>query len=248
MLSFIAAHNADIIAVILLLVVGPAIGNYACSVVYRLPRGQTPFEKHPFCGHCGTMLQPIDLFPVLSFLLTRGRCRYCKGPIPAVYTVIEIACAALMIAYYFAFGVGDVFLLYSAAGVFVVTMAAIGYGHGFVSSFLYCITVLLLLLAHVVQGGALMGALQPYVMLLVAGLGLHALAAKCRRIEPNIAQASAAWWFALTALILPISEWRYGAAVLLGLVILAVGVSKRFAVHVGIPCMIVTMIAAMNLL
>jgi len=248
MLSFIAAHNADIIAVIVLLVVGPAIGNYACSVVYRLPRGQTPFEKHPFCGHCGTMLQPIDLFPILSFMLTRGACRYCKGAIPPVYTVIEIACAALIIAYYFTFGIGDAFLLYSAAGVFMITMAAIGYAHGFVSSFLYTVTALLLLLAYVVQGGTLMAALQPYVMLLVMGLVLVALVAKYRRHVPDIAQASAVWWFTLIALVLPISQWRYGAAALLVLVILAMGVSKRFAVHVGIPCMIVTMIAATNLL
>lgn len=248
MLSFIAAHNADIIAVIVLLVVGPAIGNYACSVVYRLPRGQTPFEKHPYCGHCSTMLQPIDLFPIFSFLLTRGRCRYCHGSIPFVYTLIEIACAAIMIGYYFAFGMGELFLLYSAAGVFIVTMAAISYAHGFISSFLYTLTVLLLLLAHVVQGGALFAALQLYIMVLVVGLALYAVLVKLGRATPDIAQANAVWWFALMALLLSAAQWLCAAVAVLVLVILAIAVSKRFAVHVGIPCMIVTMIAATNLL
>ncbi|MFZ8393333.1 prepilin peptidase, partial [Staphylococcus aureus] len=77
-----------------MLVLGPAVGNYACSVVFRLPRGQTPFERHPFCGHCNADLKPVDLFPILSWLSTRGRCRYCGGEIPALYTVVELICGA----------------------------------------------------------------------------------------------------------------------------------------------------------
>ena len=35
---------------------GFAAGNYACSLVYRLPRGRLLLDKKPYCGSCGTML------------------------------------------------------------------------------------------------------------------------------------------------------------------------------------------------
>lgn len=63
MLAWIAANHFMLCGIILMLAIGPAVGNYACSVVYRLPRGKTPFERHPYCGHCNADLKPIDLFP-----------------------------------------------------------------------------------------------------------------------------------------------------------------------------------------
>src|SRR5690349_8076964 len=108
----------DIVAgLIFMCVLGPAVGNYACSVVYRLPRSQTPFEKKPYCGHCGTMLKPIDLFPLISFILTRGKCRYCGDPIRASYFVIELLCLAVFIINFLSLGMSDSFLLLTAFSV-----------------------------------------------------------------------------------------------------------------------------------
>jgi len=44
------------------LAVGFAIGNYACSLVHRLPRGRLILDKPPYCGHCGTLLATKDKF------------------------------------------------------------------------------------------------------------------------------------------------------------------------------------------
>ena len=60
MLAWVAAHQFLLIGIVCMVVIGPAVGNYACSVVYRLPRGKTPFERHPFCGHCNADLKPIE--------------------------------------------------------------------------------------------------------------------------------------------------------------------------------------------
>jgi len=113
--------------IIMMAVIGPAIGNYATSVVYRLPLGQTPFEKHPYCGSCGTMLQPKDLFPIASYVLLRGRCRYCSVRIRPSFTIIEVACGVLFIAHFLAYGISETFLLYTAFGVFMMTLAALEY-------------------------------------------------------------------------------------------------------------------------
>jgi len=44
-----------------------------------------------FCPHCKHTLGWQDLFPVFSFLLLGGKCRYCKAKISWQYPVVELA-------------------------------------------------------------------------------------------------------------------------------------------------------------
>lgn len=52
------------------------------------------------CPHCQHSLTIKDLIPLISFLLTRGRCRYCRQPIAWHYPMIEgltlLACLPLI--------------------------------------------------------------------------------------------------------------------------------------------------------
>lgn len=50
------------------------------------------------CPNCKTELKAWDNIPVLSFLLLRGKCRYCSTSISARYPLIELA-SALLSAY-----------------------------------------------------------------------------------------------------------------------------------------------------
>lgn len=104
---------------------GFAIGNYACSLVHRLPRGRLMLDKTPYCGNCGTLLQTKDLFPVFSALLLRHRCRYCKQPFPVSHTWTELLVGVLLTLAFFAHGYGELFVLISIIGVFLITLAAI---------------------------------------------------------------------------------------------------------------------------
>ncbi len=42
------------------------------------------------CVHCGHRLAPRDLVPVLSWLMLRGRCRYCTQAISVRYPASEV--------------------------------------------------------------------------------------------------------------------------------------------------------------
>ncbi len=118
--------------VIWAIAVGFAIGNYACSLVHRLPRGRLILDKPPYCGHCGTPLATKDLFPVFSALMLRHRCRYCKTPFPVSHTWTELLVAALLVLAYFKFNYGEQFLLVSMLGVFLIVLAAIHANEGMV--------------------------------------------------------------------------------------------------------------------
>ncbi|MFO0388811.1 MAG: prepilin peptidase [Alphaproteobacteria bacterium] len=106
-------------------VLGFAAGNYACSLVHRLPRGKLMLDKTPYCGNCGTLLQVKDLFPVISALLLRHKCRYCGQPFPTSHTWTEVLIGLLFILGFLQHGFGEQYILIVLIGTFLVTLAAI---------------------------------------------------------------------------------------------------------------------------
>lgn len=111
--------------VIISIVFGLAAGNYACSLVFRLPRGRLILDHTPYCGTCSTPLQVKDLFPVISAVLLKHRCRYCNTPFPVSHTWTEILVALLFVAAFFKYGFGEEYVLVVLAGIFFITQAAI---------------------------------------------------------------------------------------------------------------------------
>lgn len=111
--------------VIFSIVFGIAAGNYACSLVHRLPRGKSILENKPYCGTCHTPLATKDLFPVISAVLLRHRCRYCGTPFPTSHTWTEILLGVLFIACFFAFNFNEMYFLVAALGAFWITLVCI---------------------------------------------------------------------------------------------------------------------------
>lgn len=204
LISFITLHEFTIIGIIWMIVLGPAVGNYACSVVYRLPRGKTPFERHPFCGHCNADLKPIDLFPIWSWVSTRGKCRYCAGEIPGVYTVIEAVSGAVFIGYFLKFGISEQFLLYAAYATFVIILAAIHYQQGWISSTVYSYAFVCLAFVRVLAEHTIYGVIQSAFLMLIAMLVLVRFS-KTRAQSPF--EKPWVWWFVLLGALVPLQQW-----------------------------------------
>lgn len=212
MLDWIALHQFAIIGVIFMIVIGPAVGNYACSVVFRLPRGRTPFERHPFCGHCDADLKPIDLFPIWSWLSTRGKCRYCKGAIPGIYTVIEVMCGVSFIAYFLTFGIGEQFILLATYATFVIILASIQWQQGWVAATIYSYVIALVLLLRALAENSIMPTVQSSVVMLVIALIVHRVS-KQRDVSPF--ERPWIWWWVLLGALVPMVEWKLIAPVII---------------------------------
>jgi len=69
---------------------GTFIGSFLNVVVYRVPLGRSVVSPPSACGNCGHPVRPYDNIPLISWLLLRGRCRYCKEPISARYPLVEL--------------------------------------------------------------------------------------------------------------------------------------------------------------
>lgn len=201
-MEFLVAHQETFIGLIWMIVLGPAVGNYACSVVYRLPLGKAPFERHPFCGHCNADLQPIDLFPIVSYCLTGGACRYCKGKIPSIYTVIEFACMVLFITNFLLFGVSESFLLYTIAGVFGIILAAIQHQQGWTSATIFSYVFLALALERTRAEGTIYNWVESAFIMLIICLVLEKLRTIITRKAFKPFEVNWIWWPVLAAILI----------------------------------------------
>ncbi len=70
-------------------ILGLVIGSFLNVCIYRIPEGRTIVKGHSMCMTCGHNLGTLDLFPLFSWLLLKGKCRYCGAPIASRYAKIE---------------------------------------------------------------------------------------------------------------------------------------------------------------
>lgn len=76
---------------------GLATGSFVNVVAYRIPLGRSVMGRS-HCPACGHAIGPIDLLPVIGWLLLLGRCRHCRAPISWRYPAVELATGLLWAA------------------------------------------------------------------------------------------------------------------------------------------------------
>lgn len=74
---------------------GTVIGSFLNAVLWRLRTGEGFVRGRSYCPCCRHQLAPQDLIPVMSYLLLRGKCRYCKAGIHPSYLLIELSTGTL---------------------------------------------------------------------------------------------------------------------------------------------------------
>lgn len=110
--------------VLFLIIVAPFVGSFLGVAVARLPARRSVIFGRSTCPECHHTLAAVDLIPILSWLLLRGRCRYCNRDIGAFYPAMELAATALAIWAAFIVS-GWVFSATCVLGWMLVALAAI---------------------------------------------------------------------------------------------------------------------------
>lgn len=78
---------------------GLAIGSFLNVVIWRVPRGESVVHPPSHCPVCDTPISHRDNVPVVSWLLLHGRCRTCDSRISVRYPLVELATSALFVAF-----------------------------------------------------------------------------------------------------------------------------------------------------
>ena len=78
------------------ILLGSAFGSFVTVLVARVP-GQRGLVKSSHCQNCGKTILWRDNIPLISFLLLRGRCRFCKNKIGYLYPLTEVTVCGLIV-------------------------------------------------------------------------------------------------------------------------------------------------------
>ena len=89
---------------IIFFISGLVAGSFLGVVTHRLPRKLSIIKPASFCPDCKRKIPFYDNIPLLSFIILKGRCRYCKNKIPVTSLLIEIITGILFLANYIFFG------------------------------------------------------------------------------------------------------------------------------------------------
>lgn len=113
--------------VVLLGVLGLAVGSFLNVVIYRVPREESVVSPGSHCPSCNTPIKGRHNVPVLSWLVLRARCACCKTRISARYPLVEAGTGALYAAMTLQFGLTAALPAYLYFASIAVALAMIDF-------------------------------------------------------------------------------------------------------------------------
>lgn len=89
---------------ILIFIIGALFGSFYTLAVYRIPKRQDILYTHSYCPNCNHKLGLLDLFPIISYIVLGGKCRYCKDKIRPRYLILEVLSGVLFVVVSYSMG------------------------------------------------------------------------------------------------------------------------------------------------
>lgn len=106
---------------------GLIFGSFATLVSHRLVAGGAIAVARSRCPACGTALGARDLIPLLSWVLSRGKCRHCSAAIHWRYPLIELTTSALFLLVFWRAGLTPEAAVLAAFALCIIIMAAVDF-------------------------------------------------------------------------------------------------------------------------
>jgi leader peptidase (prepilin peptidase) / N-methyltransferase len=109
------------IIIIILAVLGAALGSFFNVLIYRLPRKESIVFPASHCGECG---KPIPFYlnvPIISYILLKGKCKYCSAKIHWHHLLVEIITPLILIGVFLQYGFFNVlFIKYALLALWMI--------------------------------------------------------------------------------------------------------------------------------
>ncbi|HNV24281.1 MAG TPA: prepilin peptidase [Candidatus Omnitrophota bacterium] len=108
---------------VFMFILGLIVGSFLNVCIVRMPKEKSVVFP---ASHCPKCLKPIDWFdniPLLSYVLLRGRCRFCHEKISARYFLVELITGLTFLGFYLYFGFNRLLIpyLFMISGFIVAT-------------------------------------------------------------------------------------------------------------------------------
>ncbi len=116
-----------VVTAVFLGAVGAAMGSFVDALTWRLHTKRNFVTGRSECEHCHHRLGVLDLIPIFSWLILRGKCRYCRKPITPLALLSELALAGLFVVSYLLWPLGfDSWQAIALFGLWLVYLVMLG--------------------------------------------------------------------------------------------------------------------------
>jgi len=86
---------------------GSVLGSFFNVVIYRLPREKSLLLPPSHCPLCGSKLKAWHNIPIVSYILLKGQCYFCKGKISLRYPLVEAVTGLLLVSIFLKTGLNS---------------------------------------------------------------------------------------------------------------------------------------------
>ena len=93
--------------IVLAFLFGAVFASFITCTAWRVVRNEDWIYGHSHCDTCGHELSTADLFPIVSYIALKGKCRYCGSKVPPRDLIFEIILGVLFAATLWLHGVVD---------------------------------------------------------------------------------------------------------------------------------------------
>ncbi|MFA5410402.1 MAG: prepilin peptidase [Candidatus Omnitrophota bacterium] len=117
------------ISQIIAFIFGSIVGSFLNVCIYRMPLGKSVVWPGSHCPKCEKRIPWYDNVPFISYILLKGKCRFCKQRISLKYPLIELLTAAVFLVFFNRYGLSYDFIFYTlfACGLIIATFIDISH-------------------------------------------------------------------------------------------------------------------------
>ena len=110
-------------------VFGICIGSFLNVCIYRIPQKKSIVSPASSCPTCGKTIPFYCNIPILSYILLKGKCRYCRQPISIRYPLVELLTGLVASALFYRFGPSPEAVFWFVFACALITISFIDFDH-----------------------------------------------------------------------------------------------------------------------
>lgn len=114
---------------IVFFIMGVIFGSFYNVCIFRIPEKLSIISPPSHCYKCNISLKPLDLVPIISWIMLKGKCRYCGEKISYRYALIELLTGILFLLVYntYVYNIQTIYFLIFISILIIITFIDIDY-------------------------------------------------------------------------------------------------------------------------
>lgn len=166
--------ESHLINIFFIVLVGLCLGSFLTVIYSRLPNNKRGllFGRSK-CQSCKKTLKILDLFPLFSWVISLGKCRYCGKKVSSIYPAIEITTALVILIIFLINGFDFKFFIFSAISLCLIAIVFIDLKHKIIPDEIQIALLFLALVLKIHEGDEIFFMIVAPISAFLFGLTLR---------------------------------------------------------------------------